>query len=445
MRRGVGIACMWYGCGNTSLPNPSTMRIALVARRPAHLLQRRGRYRPGLDDRAPADRRRCARPAAAKNSSWWSATPTSPPTPARPPPRARPSSPATPRGSPRSTLRRKILALANAGEDAALSLDGAWLTIGDGEASRQRRSRDARGRRRRHRARRRRAAGTRRPRRSTRTARASPTPPTASPRRSRRSRSTCALGTVKVLAIVAAHDVGRAINPTLIEGQIHGGIAQGLGLALMEEFIPGRTENLHDYLIPTVGDMPQIKIYLIEDPEPEGPFGAKGVGEPALIATAPAILGAIRHATGARITRVPVLPHRVWEALRQWRPRMTRRSPLARSALEEIRRGGRRRHRALRRLPGALPHPARPRRRLLALRQRGRPARPRRSGRAAAARRSTRAAGWWSSPAANGTESCSIRRAPSSPASAPAPPIPTTSPRRSSSPPSMRASTPSPS
>ena len=98
------------------------------------------------------------------------------------------------------------------------------------------------------------------------------------------------LGTTKVLEIVAAHDVGRAINPTLVEGQIHGGIAQGLGLALMEEFIPGRTENLHDYLIPTVGDMPPVKTYLIEDAEPDGPFGAKGVGEPALIATAPAIL-----------------------------------------------------------------------------------------------------------------------------------------------------------
>ena len=61
-------------------------------------------------------------------------------------------------------------------------------------------------------------------------------------------------------------------------------------MALMEEYIPGRTENLHDYLIPTVGDMPPIKTYLIEDAEPDGPFGAKGVGEPALIATAPAIL-----------------------------------------------------------------------------------------------------------------------------------------------------------
>ena len=124
------------------------------------------------------------------------------------------------------------------------------------------------------------------------------------------------LGTSKVTSMVAAHDVGRAINPTLVEGQIHGGIAQGLGLALIEEFVAGRTENLHDYLIPTVGDMPAVKIHLIEDREPEGPFGAKGVGEPALIATAPAILGAIRNATGVRVTRVPVLPHRLWEALK---------------------------------------------------------------------------------------------------------------------------------
>ena len=127
------------------------------------------------------------------------------------------------------------------------------------------------------------------------------------------------LGTTKVVEIVAAHDVGRAVNPTLVEGQIHGGIAQGLGMALMEEFIPGRTENLHDYLIPTAGDMPAIKTYLIEDAEPNGPFGAKGVGEPALIATAPAILSAIRHATGARLTRLPVLPHRLWEALQSKR------------------------------------------------------------------------------------------------------------------------------
>lgn len=123
------------------------------------------------------------------------------------------------------------------------------------------------------------------------------------------------LGTVKVKKIIAAHDVGRAVNPTQVEGQIQGGVAQGLGLALMEEFLPGRTENLHDYLIPTVGDVPEIECILIEDAEPLGPYGAKGVGEPGLVPTAPAILGAIRHATGVRVTEVPVLPHRLHAAL----------------------------------------------------------------------------------------------------------------------------------
>ena len=124
------------------------------------------------------------------------------------------------------------------------------------------------------------------------------------------------LGTTRVLRIVAAHDVGRAINPTQVEGQIHGGIAQGLGMALMEAYVPGRTENLHDYLIPTIGDVPEIACILIEDTEPAGPYGAKGVGEPALVPTAPAVLGAIHTATGARITRLPATPDRVREAIR---------------------------------------------------------------------------------------------------------------------------------
>ena len=124
-----------------------------------------------------------------------------------------------------------------------------------------------------------------------------------------------ALGTVRLLRIVAAHDVGRAINPLLVEGQIHGGIAQGIGLALMEDYIPGRTDNLHDYLIPTAGDVPPIETILIERPDPLGPFGAKGVGEPALIATAPAILNAIADATGNRLTQVPATPDRVLAAL----------------------------------------------------------------------------------------------------------------------------------
>jgi CO/xanthine dehydrogenase Mo-binding subunit len=123
------------------------------------------------------------------------------------------------------------------------------------------------------------------------------------------------LGTIRVLHIHAAHDVGRAINPTQVEGQIHGGIAQGLGMALMEEYISGRTDNLHDYLIPTAGDIPPITVHLIEDPEPIGPYGAKGVGEPALIATAPAILNALHHATGVRVKTLPATPDRVRAAL----------------------------------------------------------------------------------------------------------------------------------
>jgi hypothetical protein len=123
------------------------------------------------------------------------------------------------------------------------------------------------------------------------------------------------LGTVKVLHVWAAHDVGAAINPTQVEGQVHGGVAQGLGLALMEEYLPGRTENLHDYLIPTFGDVPPIDVYLIEDPEPTGPYGAKGIGEPALIPTPPAIFGAIHHATGVRMKQAPATPDRVRAAI----------------------------------------------------------------------------------------------------------------------------------
>jgi aldehyde oxidoreductase len=124
------------------------------------------------------------------------------------------------------------------------------------------------------------------------------------------------LGTVRVLKLTAAHDVGRAINPTLIEGQIEGGAAQGLGMALMEEFHPGKGENLHDYLIPTFGDMPPVDSILIEDASPIGPFGAKGVGEQALIPTAPAILNALYDAAGVRIYKLPATPDKVRAAVR---------------------------------------------------------------------------------------------------------------------------------
>lgn len=125
-----------------------------------------------------------------------------------------------------------------------------------------------------------------------------------------------AFGIVTPLKFVAAHDVGKAINPMLVEGQVHGGIAQGLGMALMEEYIPGRTENLHDYLIPTIGDIPPIETIIIEEPDAYGPYGAKGLGEHVLIPTTPAILNAIYDAVGVHITRVPATPARVRAAIK---------------------------------------------------------------------------------------------------------------------------------
>jgi CO/xanthine dehydrogenase Mo-binding subunit/aerobic-type carbon monoxide dehydrogenase small subunit (CoxS/CutS family) len=308
-RLGAGIACMWYGCGNTSMSNPSRMRLVLG--RDGTLTLFNGAVDIGQGSTTviaqicadalglPLDRFRFvlgdtalthdAGKTSASRQTFVSG-------------RA-----ALEAGR---DLRRRILALANAGEDATLALDGMRLTVtdavgasraihlqelptdleGDGRYDPPTTALDADGQ-------------------------GIPYATYGFAAQIALVRVDTHLGTVKVEEIVAAQDVGRAINPTLTIGQIHGGIAQGLGLALMEEFIPGRTENLHDYLIPTAGDVPPIRVHLIEDPEPEGPFGAKGVGEPALVPTAPAILSAIRHATGARLTRVPVLPHRLWEAL----------------------------------------------------------------------------------------------------------------------------------
>lgn len=123
------------------------------------------------------------------------------------------------------------------------------------------------------------------------------------------------LGTVKLDKITTAHDVGKAINPMLVEGQIEGGVAQGIGMALMEDFIPGRTENLHDYLMPSAGDMPEFENIIIEVPDAEGPYGAKGLGEHVLIPTAPGILNAIRDATGAIVSDLPATPDKVLAAI----------------------------------------------------------------------------------------------------------------------------------
>ncbi len=314
IRRGVGIACMWYGCGNTSMSNPSTMRITLgadgkltfwngavdIGQGSTTILTQMASTGLGLPVSAfslvlgDTDLTADAGKTSASRQTYVSGN------------AARLAG---------EGLRGHILKHANAGPDAVLALSGTQLLISDGETVRSidlgSLPADAEG--------------------VVLEGLATWDPPTTPldadgqgiPYGTYGFAAQIAevevdieLGTVKVLNIIAAHDVGRAINPTLVEGQIHGGIAQGLGLALMEEYIPGRTENLHDYLIPTTGDMPPITTYLIEDPEETGPYGAKGVGEPALVATAPAILSAIRHACGVRITQVPVLPHRLWAALK---------------------------------------------------------------------------------------------------------------------------------
>ena len=120
------------------------------------------------------------------------------------------------------------------------------------------------------------------------------------------------LGLVRVVQIAAAQDVGRAINPQGVEGQVEGGTAQGLGLALMEEVHvdEGRIRNASftDYLIPTILDMPSVKTVLIEEPEPHMPYGAKGAGEPSTVVAPAAIVAALRNATGRDLNRVPVKP-----------------------------------------------------------------------------------------------------------------------------------------
>ena len=120
------------------------------------------------------------------------------------------------------------------------------------------------------------------------------------------------LGLTRVVWIGTAQDVGRALNPQAVEGQIEGGTAQGLGLALMEE-IQTRdglivNPNFTDYLIPTALDMPPVDAVLVEEPEPDAPYGVKGVGEPPTVVSTAAILSAVRDATGRELTRVPVRP-----------------------------------------------------------------------------------------------------------------------------------------
>ena len=120
------------------------------------------------------------------------------------------------------------------------------------------------------------------------------------------------LGLVKVVELATAQDVGRAINPQAVEGQLEGGAAQGLGLAVMEEIQVKdgviRNASFTDYLLPTILDMPPVRMDILELGDPHSPYGLKGVGEPPTISSGPAIVAAIRAATGRPITRVPVRP-----------------------------------------------------------------------------------------------------------------------------------------
>lgn len=125
-----------------------------------------------------------------------------------------------------------------------------------------------------------------------------------------------ATGQARVTRVVAAHDVGRAINPRDARGQVEGAIVMGLGAALLEEFVPGVTNGFSNYYIPTAKAMPEIEVILVEVPSYQGPLGAKGLGEAPILPTAPAIVNAISRAIGARIREIPATPERILAARR---------------------------------------------------------------------------------------------------------------------------------
>jgi CO/xanthine dehydrogenase Mo-binding subunit len=313
LRRGVGVAAMWYGCGNTSLPNPSTIRVGLTQGGRISLHQGAVDIGQGSNTVIPQI---CADAIGVAIDRIDLVAPDTDLTPDCGKTSASRQTFVTGKAAELAgrALRATILRAANAGENAAIEFADGALTVRDGDHERRlalpTMPPDARG--------------------YIFSAEETFNPPTTALDANGQGNPYAVygfgahlavvevdmdLGTVRVLRLVAAHDVGRAINPTLVEGQIEGGAAQGLGLALMEEFFPGKGENLHDYLIPSAGDMPPVESILIEDASPVGPFGAKGIGEQALIPTAPAIMNAIHDATGIRIRRVPATPDRVRAAI----------------------------------------------------------------------------------------------------------------------------------
>ncbi len=317
LRKGIGVASCWYGCGNTSLPNPSTMRIGVTADGACVLHQGAMDIGQGANtvisqiaadalgvpvhslslidcdtDRTPD----CGKTSASRQTFVSGKA-------------------ALLAGR---ALREVILRHGNVSDDASIVIDGAEVRLVDNAAG-----------------------GTASIDLSSLPVNAhgyvfmaeeTYDPPTTPLDENGQGAPYAVygygaqmtelmvdigLGHVRLEKMTTAHDVGRAINPLLVEGQIEGGAAQGIGLALMEDYLPGRTENLHDYLIPTIGDVPLFEHVIVEVADAEGPYGAKGLGEHVLIPTAPAIVNAIRQATGVLITHLPATADKIRAALHQ--------------------------------------------------------------------------------------------------------------------------------
>ena len=312
LRRGVGAAGMWYGCGSTSLPNPSTVRVGL--KRDGRIALHQGAVDIGQGSNTIVTQI-CADAVGASIELFDLISGDTAVTPDCGKTSASRQTFVTGKAAQMAglQLRSKILALTKACEDATIDFKDAVIVTEKGKCVTLpilALPLDEYG--------------------YVITAEATFDPPTQALDENGQGSPYAvfgfgahlaeievdtALGTVRVLKITASHDVGRAINPTLIEGQIEGGVAQGLGMALMEEFFPGKGENLHDYLIPSAGDIPPVESILIEEPSPLGPYGAKGIGEQAVIPTAPAILNALHDAIGIRIRKIPATPDRVRAAI----------------------------------------------------------------------------------------------------------------------------------
>jgi CO/xanthine dehydrogenase Mo-binding subunit/aerobic-type carbon monoxide dehydrogenase small subunit (CoxS/CutS family) len=309
IRHGVGIAAFFYGCGNTALPNPSTVRFGV--RPDGTVVLHQGAVDAGQGANTvipqiaadalgvPVDQLQfigpdthltpdCGRTSASRQTfitgraAYLAGT----------------------------ALRHRLLALAGAAADAKIRVSASGIAIDDHALDLRTLPVDAHGYV---------VAAEERfdpPITSLDAAgQGSPYATYAFGAQMAEVVVDCESGRVRVLKVVAAHDVGRMVNPTLLEGQVEGAVAQGVGMALMEKYHPGRHNNLHDYLIPTVHDMPEVQSIFIEAPTAIGPYGAKGIGEPALVPTAAAILNAIHDAIGVRIREAPATPDVIRRAL----------------------------------------------------------------------------------------------------------------------------------